>query len=64
MRIGDRFKHFVDWSGDAGGDSEFQFHQAIHERWIGHHVARASAGLLRLKRELEAVGEKEKEPLR
>ena len=28
--------------------------QAIHERWIGPHAAGAAAGLLRLKRELEA----------
>ena len=27
--------------------------QAIHERWIGPHAAAASAGLLRLKREVE-----------
>jgi DNA-binding transcriptional ArsR family regulator len=30
--------------------------QAIHERWIGPHAANAAAGLLRLKRELEAEG--------
>jgi DNA-binding transcriptional ArsR family regulator len=29
--------------------------QAIHERWIGPHAAGAAAGLLRLKRELEAA---------
>jgi len=28
--------------------------QAIHERWIGPHAAGAAAGLLRLKRGLEA----------
>jgi hypothetical protein len=28
--------------------------QAIHERWIGPHAAAASAGLVRLKNELEA----------
>lgn len=28
--------------------------QAIHERWIGPHAAGAAAGLLKLKRELEA----------
>ena len=28
--------------------------QAIHERWVGPHAAAASAGLLRLKEELEA----------
>jgi DNA-binding transcriptional ArsR family regulator len=31
--------------------------QAIHERWIGPHAAGAAAGLLRLKRELEAKTE-------
>ena len=29
--------------------------QAIHERWIGPHAAGAAAGLMRLKRELEAA---------
>jgi DNA-binding transcriptional ArsR family regulator len=29
--------------------------QAIHERWIGPHAAGAVAGLLRLRRELEAA---------
>jgi DNA-binding transcriptional ArsR family regulator len=33
--------------------------QAIHERWIGPHAARAAAGLGQLKRELE----KENQPV-
>lgn len=31
--------------------------QAIHERWIGPHAANAAAGLLQLKRGLEAKTE-------
>ena len=32
--------------------------QAIHERWIGPHAAHAAAGLLELKRQLEAADNK------
>ena len=32
--------------------------QAIHERWIGPHAAHAAAGLLELKRQLEAADKK------
>jgi DNA-binding transcriptional ArsR family regulator len=35
--------------------------QAVHERWIGPHAARAAGGLLRLKRELEGADEKQKQ---
>jgi DNA-binding transcriptional ArsR family regulator len=34
----------------------------IHERWIGPHAARAAQGLARLKRDLETVEDKEKQP--
>ncbi|WP_370189104.1 ArsR/SmtB family transcription factor [Qipengyuania sp.] len=33
----------------------------IHERWIGPHAAQAVQGLSRLKRDLEAVEDKEKQ---
>jgi DNA-binding transcriptional ArsR family regulator len=33
--------------------------QAIHERWIGPHAAGAAAGLLRLKRDVEAAKQAE-----
>ena len=36
--------------------------QAIHERWIGPHAAGAAAGLLRLKREMEARGKENHAP--
>jgi DNA-binding transcriptional ArsR family regulator len=36
--------------------------QAIHERWIGPHAASAAAGLLRLKREVEAAKQIEPQP--
>ncbi len=32
--------------------------QAIHERWIGPHAARAASGLLQLKRQLEGADKK------
>lgn len=35
--------------------------QAIHERWIGPHAARAAGSLLQLKRELEGAGEGQKQ---
>jgi len=35
--------------------------QAIHERWIGPHAARAAGGLLQLKRALESAGEAQKQ---
>ena len=34
----------------------------IHERWIGPHAAQAVQGLARLKRDLETVEDKEKQP--
>lgn len=34
----------------------------IHERWIGPHAAQAAQGLARLKRDLETVEAKEKQP--
>lgn len=36
--------------------------QAIHERWIGPHAAGATAGLLRLKRELEGQEKENRAP--
>src|SRR5687767_14416672 len=38
--------------------------QAIHERWIGPHAAKAAAGLLRLKRDLEGQGANKAQPAR
>lgn len=38
--------------------------QAIHERWIGPHAAHAAGRLLQLKRDLESVEAKEKQPAR
>lgn len=32
--------------------------QAIHERWIGPHAAKAASGLLQLKRQLEGADKK------
>jgi DNA-binding transcriptional ArsR family regulator len=32
--------------------------QAIHERWIGPHAAKAASGLLQLKRQLEGAEKK------
>ena len=32
--------------------------QAIHERWIGPHAAKAASGLLQLKRQLERADKK------
>lgn len=36
--------------------------QAIHERWIGPHAARAAQGLLRLKHDLEQAEAKQNQP--
>lgn len=36
--------------------------QALHERWIGPHAARAADGLLHLKRQLERAPAKQKQP--
>lgn len=37
--------------------------QAIHDRWIGPHAARAAAGLARLKGEMEPESEKQNQAI-